>query len=405
MGDAKSVLLGVSGGIAAYKSAEIARALRVEGYVVQAVMTLSATKFITPLTLASLTGRKVITDLFPDGSADATLDSAIEHIQVAQEADLLLVAPATANVLAKFALGLADDFLSTAHLAFEGPLVLAPAMNTRMWDHPATRDNLATVRSRGAIVVEPGTGELACGTTGPGRLAETETILAAVRHALRDGADLGGECVLVTAGPTREALDPVRFLSNRSSGRMGYAIAAEAARRGARVILVSGPVELPTPQHCERVDVETAAEMHSAVMARLEEASIAVMAAAVADYRPASLTSSKLKRRDGVPSIELEETRDILKAVCERRGGTVVVGFAAETDDLESNARRKLVAKGCDMIVANPVGGSTGFDVDINQGLLLHADGAVDRLEPMSKGRMAAKILDATVAFRRRKAA
>ena len=405
MGDAKSVLLGVSGGIAAYKSAEIARALRVEGYVVQAVMTQSATKFITPLTLASLTGRKVITDLFPDGSADATLDSAIEHIQVAQEADLLLVAPATANVLAKFALGLADDFLSTAHLAFEGPLVLAPAMNTRMWDHPATRDNLATVRSRGAIVVEPGTGELACGTTGPGRLAETETILEAVRHALRDRGDLGGECVLVTAGPTREALDPVRFLSNRSSGRMGYAIAAEAARRGARVILVSGPVELPTPQHCERVDVETAAEMYGAVMGRLEEASIAVMAAAVADYRPASLPSSKLKRRDGVPSIRLEETRDVLAAVCERRGTRVVVGFAAETDDLESNARRKLATKGCDMIVANPVGGSTGFDVDINQGLLLHADGAVDRLEPMSKVRMAAKILDATVAFRRRKAA
>lgn len=405
MGDEKSVLVGVSGGIAAYKSAEIVRALRVEGYAVQAVMTQAATKFIAPLTLASLTGRKVITELFSDSSADATLDSAIEHIQVVQEADLLLVAPATADILAKFALGLADDFLTTAHLAFEGPLVLAPAMNTRMWEHPATRENLAVLRARGATIVEPGTGELACGTVGPGRLADPETILEAVRRALRAPADLEGECVLVTAGPTREALDPVRFLSNRSSGRMGYAIAAEAAQRGARVILVSGPVDLPTPQYCERVDVEAAEQMHAAVMDRLPEASVAVMAAAVADYRPVSLTPSKLKRRDGVPAIDLEETPDILKTACERKGNTVVVGFAAETDDLEANARRKLAAKGCDMIVANPVGGSTGFDVDTNQGLLIHADGTVDPVEPMSKRRMAARILDATKALRSRKAA
>lgn len=405
MGDANSVLFGVSGGIAAYKSAEIVRALRAEGYAVQAVMTRAATKFITPLTLASLTGRKVITELFADSSADATLDSAIEHIQVVQDAGLLLVAPATADILAKFALGLADDFLTTAHLAFEGPLVLAPAMNTRMWEHPATRENLAVLRARGAIIVEPGTGELACGTTGPGRLAEAETILEAVRAALRTPADLDGECVMVTAGPTREALDPVRFLSNRSSGRMGYAIAAEAAQRGARVILVSGPVDLPTPQHCERVDVETAAQMHAAVMDRLPETSVAVMAAAVADYRPVSQTFSKLKRRDGVPVVELEETSDILREVCQQERATVVVGFAAETDDLEANARRKLAAKGCDLIVANPVGGSTGFDVDINQGMLIHADGTVDLLEPMSKRRMAARILDATKALRGRKAA
>ncbi len=405
MGDANSVLFGVSGGIAAYKSAEIVRALRAEGYAVQAVMTRAATKFITPLTLASLTGRKVITELFSDSSADATLDSAIEHIRVVQEADLLLVAPATADLLAKFALGLADDFLTTAHLAFEGPLVLAPAMNTRMWEHPATRENLASLRARGATIVEPGTGGLACGTTGPGRLAEAETILEAVRAALRTPADLDGECVMVTAGPTREALDPVRFLSNRSSGRMGYAIAAEAAQRGARVILVSGPVDLPTPPHCERVDVETAAQMHAAVMDRLPETSVAVMAAAVADYRPVSQTSSKLKRRDGVPAVELEETSDILREVCQQERATVVVGFAAETDDLEANARRKLAAKGCDLIVANPVGGSTGFDVDINQGMLIHADGTVDLLEPMSKRRMAARILDATKALRGRKAA
>ena len=405
MNDGKSVLLGVSGGIAAYKSAEVVRVLRPDGYRVQAVMTRAATKFITPLTLASLTGNKVITDLFADSSADETLRSAIEHIEVAQSADLLLVAPATADVLAKFALGLADDFLSTAHLAFEGPLVLAPAMNTRMWEHPATRENLALLRSRGARIVDPDSGELACGTVGPGRLAEPAVIADVVRDALRESGDLEGECVLVTAGPTREALDPVRFLSNRSSGRMGFAIAEAAARRGARVILVAGPVDLPTPGHCERIDVVSAQQMHDAVMSRFDEATVAVMAAAVADYRPRSASAKKLKKRDGVPEIDLEETPDILRSAGERKGQRVLIGFAAETEGLESNARRKLQSKGCDLIVANPVGGSTGFDVDLNQGLLLSTDGDVVRLDPMSKGRMAERILDATAELRRRKAA
>ena len=405
MSDGKSVLLGVSGGIAAYKSAEIVRVLRADGYRVQAVMTRAATKFITPLTLASLTGSKVITDLFADSSPDETLNSAIEHIEVAQSADLLLVAPATADVLAKFALGLADDFLSTAHLAFEGPLVLAPAMNTSMWEHPATRENLALLRTRGARIVDPDSGELACGTVGPGRLAEPAVIADAVREALRDGDDLQGECVLVTAGPTREALDPVRFLSNRSSGRMGFAIAEAAARRGARVILVAGPVELPTPGNCERIDVVSAQQMHDAVMRRFDEATVAVMAAAVADYRPTSASAQKLKKRDGVPEIDLEETPDILRSAGERKGQLVLIGFAAETEGLEKNARHKLLSKGCDLIVANPVGGSTGFDVDLNQGLLLSTDGDVVRLDPMSKGRMAERILDATVKLRRRKAA
>lgn len=403
--DGKSILLGVSGGIAAYKSAEIVRALKSEGCTVQAVMTRAATKFITPLTLASLTGNKVITDLFADTSADDTLQSAIAHIDVAQRADLLLVAPATADIMAKFALGLADDFLSTAHLAFEGPLVLAPAMNTGMWEHPATRENLALLRARGARIVEPGSGELACGTVGAGRLAEPESIVDAVREALRTRGDLQDECVLVTAGPTREALDPVRYLSNRSSGRMGFSLAEEAARRGARVILVSGPVSIPTPRGCERIDVQDAQEMHDAVMARLSESTVAIMAAAVADYRLVAPASRKLKKRDGIPSLELEETPDILNAVGRRKGDRILIGFAAETDDLESNARRKLESKGCDLVVANPVGGHTGFESDLNQGLVLSANGEVLRLEPMTKPRMAARILDMTVKVRARKAA
>ena len=347
----------------------------------------------------------MITDLFADASADDTLQSAIAHIDVAHRADLLLVAPATADIMAKFALGLADDFLSTAHLAFEGPLVLAPAMNTGMWEHPATRENLALLRARGARIVEPGSGELACGTVGAGRLAESELIIDAVRDALRAPGDLQGECVLVTAGPTREALDPVRYISNRSSGQMGFALASEAASRGAQVILVAGPVSIPTPLGCERIDVQDAQGMHDAVMARLSESTVAIMAAAVADYRLVAPARRKLKKRDGVPSLELEETPDILKAVGRSDGDRILIGFAAETDDLESNARRKLESKGCDLIVANPVGGDTGFETDVNQGLVLSATGEVLRLEPMSKARMASRILDLAVEARARKAA
>lgn len=401
----KNILLGVSGGIAAYKSAELVRALRAEGCSVEAVMTRAATRFITPLTLASLTDKQVITDLFADSSAAKTLTSAVAHIDLAQRADLLLVAPATANVLAKFALGLADDFLTTAHLAFDGPLVLAPAMNTRMWEHPATRENIDLLRSRGAVVVTPGTGELACGTVGPGRLSEVESIVAAVRGALRVEGDMRSDCVLVTAGPTREPLDPVRYLSNRSSGRMGYALAAEAARRGARVILVSGPVALSTPAGCERIDIESAQDLHDAVMERLEEATIAVMAAAVADYRPATIARGKLKKRDGVPDLRLEETPDILRSVGVRKGDRFLIGFAAETHDLEANARVKLHSKRCNLVVANPVGGATGFDSEFNKGILLGADGEVERLDPMRKAQMAERIFDFVTRRRRRKAA
>lgn len=405
MGDQRTVLLGVTGGIAAYKSAELVRALQADGYAVQAVLTKAATKFITPLTIASLTGNKVITDLFDDSSPDETLHSAIAHIDVAQRADVLLVAPVTADALAKFALGLADDFLSTAHLAFRGPLVLAPAMNTNMWEHPATRENLAALRTRGARIVEPGVGELACGTVGSGRLAELDAIVAAVRSALNAEGDLRDECVLVTAGPTREALDPVRYISNRSSGRMGFALANEAARRGARVILIAGPVNQPTPPGCERIDVESAAEMHQAVLQHLGEASFAVMAAAVADYRPEQQAASKLKKRDGLPRLSLEETPDILQSAAARKGDRVLVGFAAETDDLEANGRRKLQSKGCDLMVANPVGGATGFDSELNQGMLLAADGSIQRLAPMSKDEMAGRILDEAIRLRKRMAA
>ncbi|MXY68697.1 MAG: bifunctional phosphopantothenoylcysteine decarboxylase/phosphopantothenate--cysteine ligase CoaBC [Acidobacteriia bacterium] len=405
MGDQSTVLLGVTGGIAAYKSAELVRALQADGHAVQAVLTKAATKFITPLTIASLTGNKVITDLFDDSSPDETLHSAIAHIDVAQRADVLLVAPASADMLAKFALGLADDFLSTAHLAFRGPLVLAPSMNTNMWEHPATRENLAALRTRGARIVEPGVGELACGTVGPGRLAELGDIVAAVRSALSSEDDLQDECVLVTAGPTREALDPVRYISNRSSGRMGFELANEAARRGARVVLIAGPVALPTPPGCERIDVESAAEMHQSVLRHLGEASFAVMAAAVADYRPDHAAASKLKKRDGLPQLSLEETPDILQSAAAHQGDRVLVGFAAETDDLEANGRRKLQSKGCDLVVANPVGGATGFDSELNQGMLLAADGSVQRLGPMSKAEMAGRILDEAIRLRKRMAA
>ncbi len=403
--ESKTVLLGVTGGIAAYKAADLARELRRAGFAVQVAMTAAATKFITPLTLAALTGKRVITSLFEDRSDEETLQSAIAHIDVARAADAFLVAPASADVIAKLALGLADDFLTTAHLAFRGPLLVAPAMNTNMWEHPATRENLAMLRSRGATVVEPGFGELACGTVGAGRMAGLDSIVAAVRDALRPPEDLNGEHVLVTAGPTREALDPVRYISNRSSGRMGFALAAEAERRGASVTLVAGPVALPTPKGCERIDVETASQMCDAVLDQLGVATIVVMAAAVADYRPVRRAGRKLKKRDGPPHISLVETPDILRTVGERKGDRIVVGFAAETNDLEANARRKLRAKGCDLVMANPVGGETGFDTDTNQGILLRPVGEPVRIEPVSKAEMAARILDEAIGLRQRRAA
>ena len=404
---AKTVVLGVTGGIAAYKAAELVRLLTERGWAVRVVMTAGARKFVQPLTFAALTGRKVITELFSEADDESTLQSSIEHIAVAQEANVLLVAPATADVLAKFARGIADDFLTTMQLAYAGPLVVAPAMNVNMWNHAATQSNMDVLRSRGVRVVEPDAGALACGMVGPGRLAELSSIVTAVEQALTSAApqapDLEGETVLITAGPTKEPLDPVRFLSNHSSGRMGYALAEEALARGARVILVSGPVELAPPEGCDFVPVTTAQQMYQAVLERLKDATLVIAAAAVADYRPRHVVGEKIKKQTGSMSLELEPTPDILAEVGRLKGERFLIGFAAETEDVVENARKKLAAKHCDLIVANPVGdaaGGTGFDSDQNQGWLIDAAGAATELSPMSKRQMAARIFDRALALK-----
>jgi phosphopantothenoylcysteine decarboxylase / phosphopantothenate---cysteine ligase len=396
------ITLGVTGGVAAYKSAELVRRLQTEGHTVQVVMTRAAREFITPLTFAALSGQKVITDLFTGGeSGDPNLESAIEHIAVAQRTDLLLVAPATADALAKFARGLADDFLSTLYLASTAPVVLAPAMNVNMWQHAATQENIATLRERGVRIVEPGEGYLACGMTGPGRLAAQEEILKAVREIAEAGHDLAGETVLVTAGPTCEDLDPVRFITNRSSGKMGYAVAEAAAQRGAKVILVSGPTALETPEGIERVDVRSAEEMLRAVKTRFAKSTIAVFAAAVADYRPASASTAKIKRTNEALTIRLEPNPDILATVAKEKAEQVVVGFAAETDHVAENARKKLDAKNADLMVANDVTAEgAGFDVDTNIVTIFSRDGRDLPLPRLPKAEVAQRILDEVVRVR-----
>lgn len=396
-------MVGVTGGIAAYKSAELVRCLKERGNRVQVVMTEHAQEFIRPLTFAALSGEKVITDLFSRFGGEGTLQSAIEHIGVARETDLLLVAPASADVLAKFSHGIADDFLTTMYLAFSGPVVVAPAMNTNMWNHPATRANMVILRERGVRVVDPNEGSLACGTIGPGRLADLSQITTAVESAMCGLQDLAGETVLITAGPTQEPIDPVRFFSNRSSGRMGFALAEEAVARGALVTLISGPVTLPTPPGCECVRVTTAAEMHEAVISRLRESTIAVMAAAVADYRPSFSETHKIKKRSAGWKLALEPTTDILAELAKRKSELLVVGFAAETEDLHQNAERKLRSKNCDLLVANLVGAAAengGFGSDVNQGLLLAANGEVFDLPRGSKREMARRIFDRALRVR-----
>ncbi|HCC58780.1 MAG TPA: bifunctional phosphopantothenoylcysteine decarboxylase/phosphopantothenate--cysteine ligase CoaBC [Solibacterales bacterium] len=388
------VVLGVGGGIAAYKAAEVARLAIQNGMSVQCVMTAGAREFVQPLTFATLTGQKVITDLFSSQSPEATLASAVEHIGVAQENDVLLVAPATANVLARFAHGIADDFLSTLYLAFTGPVVLAPAMNNNMWAHPATQANVATLRSRGHRFVEPGEGFLACGTTGPGRLAEPAQIVEALLEVQRVRQDWQGETVLVTAGPTQEPIDPVRFLSNRSSGRMGYALAQAAAQRGAKVVLISGPVALHAPAGVERIAVRTAEEMRAAVLARLAEASVVIQCAAVADYRVAQPSERKIKKSDAAFTLAMEPTPDILAELGRIKGHRLLVGFAAETGDLEKEALRKLESKNCDVMVGNLVGEGMGFDSGENEVLLMFRGGEVVNLPRASKTVIAAQILD-----------
>jgi phosphopantothenoylcysteine decarboxylase / phosphopantothenate---cysteine ligase len=400
------VALGVGGGIAAYKAAELARALGERGCTVEVVMTDAAREFIQPLTFASLTGRKVVTSLWAnqDGSGEGVLSSAVEHIRVAQDNELLVIAPATANLIASFAHGLAHDFLTTLYLAFKGTVVLAPAMNTNMWLHPATQSNVQTLRDRGHVIIEPGDGLLACGTVGPGRLAEPEIIaerVVSLKHNSIRIRDLEGETVVITAGPTQEPLDPVRFISNRSSGKMGYAIAEAAAARGGRVILISGPVALPAPAGVRLIHVETAKQMRSAVLENLEAASIIIKAAAVADYHVANVPQQKMKKTAARLSLELDPTPDILAELGQKKGDRLLIGFAAETQNLIEEARRKLQTKNCDMVVGNIVSrDDIGFGSDDNEVVLVLRTGESVPVPRAAKREVADAILDQALRLR-----
>ncbi|MFP5237943.1 MAG: bifunctional phosphopantothenoylcysteine decarboxylase/phosphopantothenate--cysteine ligase CoaBC [Acidobacteriota bacterium] len=397
------VTVGVAGGIAAYKAAELVRALQRQALEVHVVMTQSACRFVQPLTFAALSGHKVITSLWDDtGSAQGTAESSIEHIGEAQGTEALIVAPATADILAKFAHGIADDFLTTMYLATTAPVLVAPAMNVNMWNHPATQANLQVLRERGVRVVEPGSGDLACGMVGPGRMAEPEAIAEVVVNVLGRRHDLAGETVLVTAGGTREAIDPVRFVGNRSSGKMGYALAEAAQARGAKVILISGPSPVYPPSHVELVKVTTADEMRDAVLERMTDASMVIKAAAVADYRPVTTSEQKLKR-SGPLTLELAPTEDILAEVVRRRkAGQLIVGFAAETENRVENGRAKLLRKGADAIVINDVSGTRGIEADTNAATFLTRSTAIEMPE-MPKRKLADRILDEMLTLRRPK--
>jgi len=396
------IALGVSGGIAAYKAAELVRQLQDRSVQVQVIMTAAAQEFVRPLTLAALSGEKVITELFGAGVQQPNIDSAVEHIAVAQSIDALVVAPATADVLAKFAQGIANDFLSTLYLATTAPVVVAPAMNVNMWEHAATRANVEILKQRGVRVVEPDAGYLACGMTGPGRLAANETIVAAVMQALGAPQDLAGETLLITAGPTREPIDPVRYIGNRSSGRMGYALAEAALRRGARVLLVSGPTALTPPGAAKVVAVESAEEMRQAVLSGMNDATIIIKAAAVADYKPKQRSARKIKRR-GALSLELEPTSDILAEVASRRGSQIVVGFAAETENALENARRKLASKSLDAIVVNDVSRKgIGMDSERNAVTIITPTETIDVPET-TKWEVAHRVLDAVVRLKQQR--
>src|ERR1700722_1163232 len=394
------VALGVTGGIAAYKAAEIVRLLQDRGIRVQVVMTRAAQEFVRPLTFAALSGEKVITGMFSPGEErEANIDSAIEHIAVAQAIDALLVVPATADAIAHFAQGIASDFLTTLYLATTAPVVVAPAMNVNMWNHPATQANLETLRKRGVTIVEPDSGYLACGMTGAGRLAENETIVASVLQALGASQDLAGETVLITAGPTREKIDPVRYLTNRSSGRMGYALAEAALRRGARVLLVSGPTAITPPGAAEVTRDESAEEMRDVVLTLLAQATIVIKTAAVSDYRPKLSAQQKIKRK-GPMSLDLEPTPDILKELSSKKTSQIVVGFAAETENVLENARQKLVAKNLDAIVVNDVSREgVGFDSARNAVTIITRDELVEVPET-TKWEVAQRVLDQIACLR-----
>jgi phosphopantothenoylcysteine decarboxylase/phosphopantothenate--cysteine ligase len=389
------VALGVTGGIAAYKAAELVRLLQDRGVRVQVVMTRAAQEFVRPLTFAALSGEKVITDLFGAGAEEPNIDSAVEHIAVAQAIDALVVAPATADVIAKFAHGAANDFLTTLFLATTAPVVIAPAMNVNMWDNAATQANVQTLKARGVTVVQPDSGYLACGMIGAGRLAANETIVMAVLKALKAEQDLAGETVLVTAGPTREPIDPVRYIGNRSSGKMGYALAEAALRRGAKVILISGPTALKPPSSAEVIQVQTAQQMRDAVMAHFDVATIVIKAAAVADFTVRA-ANEKIKRK-GPMTLELEPTVDILAELGAKKGSRIVIGFAAETNDVLANARKKLESKSLDAIVLNDVSQpGIGFDSERNAVTILTHSGS-EAVPETSKWEVAHRVLDAVV--------
>lgn len=397
------VALGVSGGIAAYKAAELVRLLQDRGVRVQVVMTRAAQEFVRPLTFAALSGEKVITDLFGAGAEQPNIESAVEHIAVAQSIDALVIAPATADVIAKLAHGQADDFLTTLFLANTAPVVVAPAMNVNMWENAATQANLKTLKARSIRVVEPDSGYLACGMIGPGRLAANETILAAVLDVLGSRQDLAGETVLVTAGPTREPIDPVRYISNRSSGKMGYAVAEAALRRGAKVILISGPTALKPPTAATFVPVKTVEEMRQAALAHLADASVVIKAAAVADFTVRNPALEKIKRKESI-TLELQPAPDILAEISRNKGSRIVVGFAAETHNALENARKKLREKALDAIVLNDVSQpGIGFDSERNAVTILTSAGE-EAVPEMSKWEIAHRVLDAVVKMKAERA-
>lgn len=393
--EGKTIVVGVSGGIAAYKSAELVRALAKAGATVRVMMTRAAQEFITPLTLQTLSGHPVSTNTF-----DLTQESEIGHIRLADMADAMVIAPATANVVGKLAAGIADDLLTTVVLATRAPLLLAPAMNVHMYENAVVQENLERLRRRGYRIVDPSEGFLACGYEGKGRLADTEAIVAEIERAV-SAQDLAGQRVLVTAGPNREAIDPVRFISNRSTGKMGFAVAAAASRRGAEVTLIAGPTGLATPYGVRRIDVQTASEMLAAVTNELKAATTLIMSAAVADYRPATIAPQKLKKQPGGLALELVRTVDVLASLKPKKGNKVFVGFAAETENILANAERKLTEKGLDLIVANDVAGShTGFGVDTNAVTILGHGGLRIDVELTSKDEVADRVLDALVQVR-----
>jgi phosphopantothenoylcysteine decarboxylase / phosphopantothenate---cysteine ligase len=392
-----TVVLGVTGCIGAYKACEVLRELQKHDVDVHVVMTEAATRFVSPMTFEALSHHPVFVDQWALGE-----QSDIRHISLADAADLLLVAPATANTLGKFAQGIADDALSTLYTATRAPVLVAPAMNVNMFSHPAVVQNLETLRARGVSVVEPGSGYLACGWLGKGRLAEVPEIVEAALHALARRSDLAGVTVLVTAGPTVEDVDPVRFLSNRSSGRMGYRVAEAARDRGARVVLVSGPTALQAPHGVDLVSVRSAEDMAQAVAGRVGAAAIVVMAAAVADYRPAAASSTKVKKTEGPLRLELVRTTDILKTLGEAKDGRTLVGFAAETDHLLEHARQKLREKNLDLIVANDVSQEgAGFGGETNAAVLIARDGAEVTVPLGSKRALAEAIWDRVIALRK----